>query len=217
MATIIDGKEIAASVIAKVTEAAALLEKETGIKPGLAVVIVGNDPASHAYVNSKNRMAKQCGFNSIQHTLPDETSQEELERLVAELNADPAVHGILVQLPLPKHLVSNVSRIAALRTVLGLCSVWHVFNRRVLCVPGGRADCRAVSFCCASVRLRSGLSSAATSQAATQKAILWLRCRWLAALSHVSASYSVSCLSRGALNMPPSCLARHCSSESGMD
>ncbi|WJR68064.1 bifunctional methylenetetrahydrofolate dehydrogenase/methenyltetrahydrofolate cyclohydrolase FolD [Neorhizobium sp. CSC1952] len=104
MAVVIDGKEAAASVIVAVTEAAGSLEKETGVKPGLAVVIVGDDPASHAYVNSKSKMAKQCGFNSIQHSLPEETTQEELEKLVAELNADPAVHGILVQLPLPKHL-----------------------------------------------------------------------------------------------------------------
>jgi len=104
VATVIDGKEAAASVISAVTEATGSLEKETGVKPGLAVVIVGDDPASHAYVNSKSKMAKQCGFNSIQHSLPEDTSQEALEKLVAELNADPAVHGILVQLPLPKHL-----------------------------------------------------------------------------------------------------------------
>ncbi len=104
MAVVIDGKEAAASVIAAVTEASASLEKEAGVKPGLAVVIVGDDPASHAYVNSKSKMAKQCGFNSIQHSLPEDTSQEKLEKLVAELNADPSIHGILVQLPLPKHL-----------------------------------------------------------------------------------------------------------------
>src|SRR5690606_24078541 len=104
VALVIDGKQAAASVVAAVTEAAGKLEAEAGIKPGLAVVIVGNDPASHAYVNSKSKMAKQCGFNSIQHSLPEETTQEELEKLVAELNADPAIHGILVQLPLPKHL-----------------------------------------------------------------------------------------------------------------
>ncbi|KKX31995.1 bifunctional methylenetetrahydrofolate dehydrogenase/methenyltetrahydrofolate cyclohydrolase FolD [Rhizobium sp. LC145] len=107
MAFVIDGKEAAASVITAVSEAAASLENLTGTKPGLAVVIVGDDPASHAYVNSKSRMAKQCGFNSIQHSLPEETTQEELEKLVRELNADPAVHGILVQLPLPKHLNSE--------------------------------------------------------------------------------------------------------------
>lgn len=104
MTTIIDGKKAAASVLAAVTQASDSLERTRGIKPGLAVVIVGNDPASHAYVSSKSKMAKQCGFNSIQHSLPEATSQEELEKLVAELNADPAIHGILVQLPLPKHL-----------------------------------------------------------------------------------------------------------------
>jgi methylenetetrahydrofolate dehydrogenase (NADP+)/methenyltetrahydrofolate cyclohydrolase len=101
---VIDGKEAAASVTAAVSEAAGSLERSAGVKPGLAVVIVGDDPASRAYVNSKSKMAKQCGFNSIQHSLPQETTQQDLENLVAELNADPAVHGILVQLPLPKHL-----------------------------------------------------------------------------------------------------------------
>jgi methylenetetrahydrofolate dehydrogenase (NADP+)/methenyltetrahydrofolate cyclohydrolase len=101
---VIDGKEAAASVTAAVSEAAGSLEQSAGVKPGLAVVIVGDDPASHAYVNSKSKMAKQCGFNSIQHSLPQETTQQDLEKLVAELNADPAIHGILVQLPLPKHL-----------------------------------------------------------------------------------------------------------------
>jgi methylenetetrahydrofolate dehydrogenase (NADP+)/methenyltetrahydrofolate cyclohydrolase len=102
--TVIDGKQAAASVISAVTEAAESLERAGGAKPGLAVVIVGNDPASHAYVSSKSRMAKQCGFNSIQHTLPEETTQEALQSLVDTLNADPAIHGILVQLPLPRHL-----------------------------------------------------------------------------------------------------------------
>ncbi|EUC00264.1 Bifunctional protein [Rhizobium sp. CF080] len=104
MVVVIDGKEAAASVIAAVTEASGSLEKETGVKPGLAVVIVGDDPASHAYVSSKSKMAKQCGFNSIQHSLSEDTTQETLEKLVVELNADPSIHGILVQLPLPKHL-----------------------------------------------------------------------------------------------------------------
>lgn len=107
MARIIDGKQTAAKVTDTVAEAAATLEREAGITPGLAVVIVGNDPASHAYVNAKSRMAKQCGFNSMQYSLPEETTQDELESLVAKLNADPAVHGILVQLPLPRHLDSE--------------------------------------------------------------------------------------------------------------
>lgn len=108
MATVIDGKAKAASVTTAVREAAEKLEQQTGIKPGLAVVIVGNDPASHAYVNSKSKTAKECGFNSIQHTLPEDTTQADLEALVATLNADAAIHGILVQLPLPKHLNSDL-------------------------------------------------------------------------------------------------------------
>ena len=107
MTTVIDGKQTAASVVEAVTTAAAALEREAGRRPGLAVVIVGNDPASHAYVGSKSRMAKQCGFKSVQHTLPEETSQEQLMALVAELNADPQIDGVLVQLPLPKHLDSD--------------------------------------------------------------------------------------------------------------
>ncbi|WP_377276401.1 bifunctional methylenetetrahydrofolate dehydrogenase/methenyltetrahydrofolate cyclohydrolase FolD [Rhizobium sp. R86522] len=104
MTVIIDGKAAAASVIEAVTSAATTLESSGHRKPGLAVVIVGDDPASHAYVGAKSRMAKQCGFNSIQHTLPEDTSQADLMALVASLNADPEIDGTLVQLPLPKHL-----------------------------------------------------------------------------------------------------------------
>ncbi|MFJ6327404.1 MULTISPECIES: bifunctional methylenetetrahydrofolate dehydrogenase/methenyltetrahydrofolate cyclohydrolase [unclassified Rhizobium] len=107
MTTVIDGKAAAASVIEAVKVAAAGLEAEAGVKTGLAVVIVGDDPASHTYVGAKGRMAKECGFNSIQHTLPAETTQEALASLVASLNDDPSIHGILVQLPLPKHLNSD--------------------------------------------------------------------------------------------------------------
>ncbi|AGS20559.1 bifunctional 5,10-methylenetetrahydrofolate dehydrogenase/cyclohydrolase FolD 1 [Rhizobium etli] len=107
MTTVIDGKNVAASVIQTVKSATAALEKMSGITTGLAVIIVGDDPASHAYVGSKSRMAKECGFKSVQHTLPAETTQEELAGLVATLNADPSIHGILVQLPLPKPLDSE--------------------------------------------------------------------------------------------------------------
>ncbi|EJT06343.1 bifunctional methylenetetrahydrofolate dehydrogenase/methenyltetrahydrofolate cyclohydrolase FolD [Rhizobium sp. CCGE 510] len=107
MATVIDGKNVAASVIQTVKSATTALEKSRGVTAGLAVVIVGDDPASHAYVGSKGRMAKECGFKSVQHTLPAETRQEELAALVATLNADPSIHGILVQLPLPKPLDSE--------------------------------------------------------------------------------------------------------------
>jgi methylenetetrahydrofolate dehydrogenase (NADP+) / methenyltetrahydrofolate cyclohydrolase len=103
-ARIIDGKASAATVVENVTAAATSLVRAGQWQPGLAVIIVGNDPASHAYVGAKSRMAKQCGFHSIQHTLPEETSQDALMALVANLNADPAIDGILVQLPLPPHL-----------------------------------------------------------------------------------------------------------------
>ncbi|SSC74006.1 unnamed protein product [Ciceribacter sp. T2.26MG-112.2] len=126
MTTVIDGKQAAASVIEAVTEAAATLERDTGRRPGLAVVIVGNDPASHAYVSSKSRMAKQCGFKSVQHTLAEETSQEVLMALVAELNADAEIDGVLVQLPLPRHLDSDavIQSILPEKDVDGL----HVVN-----------------------------------------------------------------------------------------
>ena len=78
-----------------------------GVTPGLAVVLVGDNPASQTYVAGKGRAAKACGFHSIQHTLPAETSEAELLALVEALNADPAVHGILVQLPLPEHINSS--------------------------------------------------------------------------------------------------------------
>ncbi len=126
MTTIIDGKKAAASVIEAVKAASANLEAETGVKTGLAVIIVGDDPASHAYVGAKGRMAKECGFNSVQHTLPAETTQEELASLVARLNEDATIHGILVQLPLPKHLYSDaiIQSIRPEKDVDGL----HVVN-----------------------------------------------------------------------------------------
>ncbi|MBB3455722.1 methylenetetrahydrofolate dehydrogenase (NADP+)/methenyltetrahydrofolate cyclohydrolase [Rhizobium sp. BK313] len=126
MTTVIDGKQVAASVIDAVKTATAALEKDTGVKTGLAVVIVGDDPASHTYVGAKGRMAKECGFTSIQHTLPAETTQDELARLVASLNEDASIHGILVQLPLPKHLNSEaiIQSIRPDKDVDGL----HVIN-----------------------------------------------------------------------------------------
>lgn len=104
MAEIIDGKRIAAEVVEAAKRATATLEKETGVKPGLAVVLVGEDPASQVYVGSKSRTAREIGFHSIQHTLPAGTSQAELLTLVDRLNRDRAVHGILVQLPLPPQI-----------------------------------------------------------------------------------------------------------------
>lgn len=100
----IDGKAAAALIVAEVRAAAKALLAHNGRQPGLAVIIVGDDPASHVYVTSKGRLAKECGFRSVQHTLPTETSQEELAALVKELNADDDINGILLQLPLPRHL-----------------------------------------------------------------------------------------------------------------
>jgi Tetrahydrofolate dehydrogenase/cyclohydrolase, catalytic domain len=93
MAPIIDDKEIAASVIEAIKAETRALQVETGVTPGLAVVLVGDDPASRTYVAAKSRMAKECGFTSIQHTLAADTKQDELSELVASLNADSSVHG----------------------------------------------------------------------------------------------------------------------------
>lgn len=104
MAERIDGKAIAAEVIASVKEGAAHLLGEKGVQPGLAVIIVGEDPASEVYVASKSRMANECGFLSVKRELPAATGEDELVRLLEELDADPKIHGILVQLPLPDHI-----------------------------------------------------------------------------------------------------------------
>ncbi len=104
MANIIDGKAISAAVRAEITADTAAFIKETGVTPGLAVVIVGSDPASQVYVRNKRKACTEVGFYSEAYELPEETTQEELEALVDKLNADPKIHGILVQLPLPRHL-----------------------------------------------------------------------------------------------------------------
>ena len=104
VADIIDGKAFAASIRTKVGENVARLKAAHGLTPGLAVVLVGADPASEVYVRNKGRQTEEAGMASFEHRLGADTAQETLLALVAELNADPAVHGILVQLPLPKHI-----------------------------------------------------------------------------------------------------------------
>lgn len=106
-AKIIDGKLLAEDVVAAVKAATGDLLAATGIKPGIAVVIVGEDPASQVYVASKGRKASECGFHSVQHTLTEDASEATLLKLIDDLNNDPAIHGILVQLPLPKHIDEN--------------------------------------------------------------------------------------------------------------
>ena len=103
-AALIDGRVCADGLLAQIATASATLHKTTGVKPGLAVVIVGEDAASQVYVKAKGKAAAGCGFHSVQHTLPATTCEAELLALVARLNADAAIHGILVQLPLPRGL-----------------------------------------------------------------------------------------------------------------
>ena len=107
-AAIIDGKAFAAKVRAQVAEHVARLKEQNGITPGLAVVLVGEDPASKVYVSSKGKQTVEVGMTSYEHKLPADTSEADLLALIARLNSDPAVHGILVQLPLPGHLNSDL-------------------------------------------------------------------------------------------------------------
>lgn len=103
-AQIIDGKAFAARVRGQVGAHVARLKADHGITPGLAVVLVGEDPASQVYVRSKGKMTVEVGMNSYEHKLDVDTSEADLLSLISQLNSDPAVHGILVQLPLPDHL-----------------------------------------------------------------------------------------------------------------
>jgi methylenetetrahydrofolate dehydrogenase (NADP+)/methenyltetrahydrofolate cyclohydrolase len=106
-AAIIDGKAIAADLRQRVAAEAARVKRDHGLVPGLAVVLVGNDPASEVYVRNKARQTEAAGMASFEHRLPADTAQADLLALIARLNADPAVHGILVQLPLPAGLDSQ--------------------------------------------------------------------------------------------------------------
>ncbi|MDQ8028184.1 MAG: bifunctional methylenetetrahydrofolate dehydrogenase/methenyltetrahydrofolate cyclohydrolase FolD [Brevundimonas sp.] len=106
-ATLIDGKAFAAGLVERVAAASARLESAHGVKPGLAVVIVGEDPASQIYVRNKGETTQRAGMRSDTHRLPAETTQTELLALIADLNADAGIHGILVQLPLPGHIDSS--------------------------------------------------------------------------------------------------------------
>jgi methylenetetrahydrofolate dehydrogenase (NADP+)/methenyltetrahydrofolate cyclohydrolase len=111
-ARIINGKAVAASVREEITERAARLLETSGKRPGLAVVLVGEDPASQVYVRNKERTAEACGFHSVKHSLEADTAEADLLALIERLNDDPAIHGILVQLPLPGHI--NESKVLRL-------------------------------------------------------------------------------------------------------
>ncbi len=114
-AQLIDGKAIASQIYTEIRTEVAQLKEKYGVVPGLATVLVGEDPASRAYVTSKKKTCLECGFHSIGEHLAADASQEEVEGLVGRLNADPSIHGILVQLPLPKHLDEE--------KILGLISI----------------------------------------------------------------------------------------------
>src|SRR5262249_15413794 len=103
-ATIIDGKAIAAGWRGRVADAVHRLGRDRGLTPGLAVVLVGSNPASESYVGSKVKMTSGSGMRSFDHRLPQETTEAELLTLIGRLNTDPTVHGILVQLPLPPQI-----------------------------------------------------------------------------------------------------------------
>ena len=107
MAKIIDGKSISAEIRAEIKEETRNFENKYGYRPGLAVIIVGEDPASQVYVRNKRRACEEVGFYSEAYELPATTTQEELNALVDKLNANDKIHGILCQLPLPKHLDEN--------------------------------------------------------------------------------------------------------------
>jgi methylenetetrahydrofolate dehydrogenase (NADP+)/methenyltetrahydrofolate cyclohydrolase len=142
----IDGKAKAAEMSAEITAETQALAAEHGIRPGLAVVIVGEDPASQVYVRNKKRTAESCGFHSVQHALPADTNQEDLLALIDELNADPAIHGILVQLPLPPHLdeqtvtqsISPAKDVDGFHFVnIGKLTAGRIADAFVPCTPAG--------------------------------------------------------------------------------
>jgi len=144
--TNIDGKAMAASVIERVTTETAQLIAETGVIPGLSVVIVGDDPASKVYVASKERRAQECGFNAETVVLSPTVSEEELIAQVDRLNNNTTVHGVLVQLPLPDTLDERLvtQRIAAAKDVdglnfinVGMLTAGYAEDTLVPCTPAG--------------------------------------------------------------------------------
>lgn len=142
----IDGKAKAAQLAESITEQTAALLAEHGIKPGLAVVIIGEDPASQIYVRNKKRRAEACGFYSVQHSLPQDVAQDDVLALIDELNNDDAIHGILVQLPLPGHLDEEriTQSIVPSKDVdgfhfinIGKLSAGHTADAFIPCTPAG--------------------------------------------------------------------------------
>ena len=147
MAEIIDGKLVSKTLREELINKIADFKSKNGITPGLAVVVVGNDPASAVYVRNKHRACLECGINSFEIALPEETTEETLLNKIDELNAREEVHGILVQLPLPKHITEQkvIDRISPKKDV----DAFHPENvGRILigkysylpCTPAGIMD-----------------------------------------------------------------------------
>jgi methylenetetrahydrofolate dehydrogenase (NADP+)/methenyltetrahydrofolate cyclohydrolase len=142
----IDGKAKAAELAASITQETATLLEEHGIKPGLAVVIIGEDPASQVYMRNKKRTAESCGFHSVQHKVAEDVSQSDVLQLIDELNNDDAIHGILVQLPLPPQLDEQAitQAIEPSKDVdgfhfvnIGKLTAGHTADAFVPCTPAG--------------------------------------------------------------------------------
>lgn len=121
MAVLLDGKQLAKTMQAEIAAEVANFVETKKCKPGLAVVLVGDNAASQVYVRNKRKACERLGFHSVQHDLPAETTQAELHSLIDQLNADAAIHGILVQMPLPKHLdeAKVIQRVAPIKDVDG--------------------------------------------------------------------------------------------------
>ncbi len=146
-AQIIDGKAIAGQIYEEIRAEIADLREKYGIVPGLATVLIGENPASKAYVASKQRTCVDCGFYSVGEHLPEDATQEQVEATVRRFNEDPAIHGILVQLPMPKHL--NEEKILATISIEKDVDGFHPLNigrlamkgRKPLFVPCTPAGC----------------------------------------------------------------------------
>jgi methylenetetrahydrofolate dehydrogenase (NADP+)/methenyltetrahydrofolate cyclohydrolase len=142
----IDGKAKAEQLAKSITEQTTMLKDQHGIQPGLAVVIIGEDPASQVYVRNKKRRAESCGFLSVQHTLSATVSQDDVLKLIDDLNNDDAIHGILVQLPLPDHLDEQTITQAIVPSKdvdgfhfvnIGKLTAGHTADAFVPCTPAG--------------------------------------------------------------------------------
>ena len=194
--SLIDGKAHAASLGARIAHSVSALAATVGTPPGLAVVLVGNDPASGVYVRNKGRTARKVGMGSFEHVLPEDATQDELMRLVAELNADDRVDGILVQLPLPAHLdsLAVIDAIDPAKDVDGL----HPLNAgRLASGLPGLVSCTPLG-CLMLLRAArgnlAGLDAISETFIAARHAriVQYLRARWALPAAGIDASDSLA-------------------------